>query len=320
MANGDISAPGEPDAAELAARQAIETDADDWRGHEALARALLAQKQVQQAIVAARRAVALAPDEPEARLTLADSLLAVTPRRTRTRAAARAEIDQAELLGVDPGDLADRRKQPKGLGFWIFYWTFFQVFIAFGANGFAGTIGRAVAWPAYFVFIAAIVVFSTRPPGQPLRQTLDTKRKISRKRLATDELVAQRAPAATAVLAFLVLPTAFLAIPGADGNAPPLALAWLTLVGIPLVGLATWIGIDRWLFPGTVTRVPRHDPFTAFSVVITFVLATNTSVIAVRKVQSSGLWFTLFLVQMAWLLTSVICGVKLTSRRKKAAS
>src|SRR5438067_9874338 len=89
-------------AAEQAARRAIENDAEDWQGYADLALALIAQKwapdavvrrRVQEAVVAARRAVALAPDEPGAHLALADALLAVTPRRTRTRAAALGEID-----------------------------------------------------------------------------------------------------------------------------------------------------------------------------------------------------------------------------------
>lgn len=328
MESGGFTTLNEPESAERAARQAIDTDPDDWRGYVSLARALVGQKRapdaitiqkrVKEAVVAARKAVALAPEEPEAHLALADALLAVFPRKVKNRATARAHVDQAELLGVDPRDLAERRAQPKPLSLYVTYWSCWWLFWIFGVQHQEGVIGMAIAWPAMIIALAGMIVALLRPTGQSLRETLEVKRKLSRKRLATDDLVLQRAPGAAAVFAFVALPSAFLAIPGADDSHPALPLAWTLLCGVPLAFAATWIGVDRWLRPGTVIRTLRHDPFVASSVPITLILATITAVSAIRGVNSSGLWSALFLGQMAWITGNVILAAKLVSRRKKA--
>lgn len=291
------------------AQQGAEIDTDDWRACVARAGDLVARRQAKEAVVAARRAVALAPDEPEARLALADALLAVYPRRIGNRAAAFAEIDQAELLGVDAREPAERREQPKGMGYTVAVWVAGALFMGFGLHGLGGRIGTVVAWPAMVLFLIGTGVVRVRPEGRSLREALDTKRKLSRRRLAAGEQLGQRAPLALAVLAFLDLPTAFLAIPGVDGKAQPLLAAWVLLCGIPVIGLAAWIGVDQWLRPGTVSRALRRDAFLTCSVLITFVLAELTAVLAVRRIQSSGLWFALFVGQMAWILISVVVGV-----------
>ena len=319
------------DAAVLAARQAIEGDADDWRSYADLANALVKRNRylsdlagrnpAQEAIVAARRAVALAPDEPDAHLALADALLAVFPRRIGTRAAAFAEMDRAELLGMDARDLAGRREQSKGLGYYVFYWTSFLLLLMYGIDGVGGKVGMAIAWPAMAVFIVAVAVFRARSRGQSFRETLEVKRKLSRLRLPTDVQVAQSAPLGVAIVALVLdTPTGWMAIPGVDGNAPPMWSAWVMAAGIPLFGVAAWIGVDRWLRPGTVLRLLRHEPYVAWSVAFTFILATVTTASVLLKVQRPGIWFTLFLVQIAWMIGGLIAGSVISSRRKPANS
>jgi tetratricopeptide (TPR) repeat protein len=315
MENGESDALDNADAAELAARRAIETDANDWREHAALTDALVARKQVQEAIVAARRALALAPDEPDAHLALADALLAVVPRRMKTRAAAFAEIDRAELLGADAGDLAGRRAQPRSTAYNVIYWVSFCLLMS-AMN--MGGVTRTVSLIGMVALTIAAAVLRVRHYGQTFREVLGTKREISRHRLPTDDQVYQRAAAAAAAVAILVLPAAALSIPGADGDAQSLPAAWLLLGCIPVVGVASWIGVDRWLRPGTVIRALQHDAYTAISISITFILATASPVMALDKVQRPGLWFTLLMVQFAWIAGSAIAGAKLTSRRKKA--
>jgi hypothetical protein len=316
MGDGESDGLDNADASEPAARRALETDADDWRVHAALADALVACKQVPEAIVAARRAVELAPDEPDARLSLADALLAVAPRSMKTRAAAFAEVDRAELLGADAGDLAGRRAQPKSTAYNVTYWVSFWLLVS-AVN--MGGVTRTVSLVAMGAFTIGGAVVRLRHDGQTLREVLGTKREISRRRLPTNDQVHQRAAAAAAAVAILVLPAAALSIPAADGDAQSLPAAWLLLGCIPVVGMASWIGVDRWLRPGTVIRALRHDAYTATSISITFILATASPVMALDRVQRPGLWFTLLMVQFAWIAGSAIAGAKLTSRRKRAA-
>jgi hypothetical protein len=165
-----------------------------------------------------------------------------------------------------------------------------------------------------------MAVVRLRPHGQTVSETLATKRKVARRRWATDEQVLQIAPGWVAALAILVLPAANLSTPGVDGNAPSSSLAWLLVCCVPLAVLAAWIGVDRWLRPGTVIRVLRRDGFVALSAFTTLVLAMASSVIALLEVRSSGLWLALFLVQMVWIFGDVIAGVAVTSRRKNAAA
>lgn len=295
-------------------------DADDWRGHVALAASLVARRQAEQAVVVARRAVALAPDEPDARLALADALLAVRPRGMGNRAAAFAEVDRAELLGVDAADLVDRRARPKSAGYQVAAMVTYFPFMIFGVEGQAGVVGVAIAWPAMILFIVGTFVVRLRPPGGSFWEVLGVKREISRRRRATIEQVVQVAPAGAAVLAFLNIATAWLAIPGADGDPPSLVLAWLSLVGIPTAVVAAWIIVDRWFWPGTVIRVLRRDAFVACSVPITLIAGVVVPVLAIRGLRFPGLWFGLFLGQMAWITGNAVGAMRICSRRKKAAS
>jgi hypothetical protein len=330
MTSGDRVSRADAEAAETAARQAIDADGDDWHGYAALADALVAQKRfladlvarqrMPEAVVAARRAVALAPDKAEARLTLADALFALVPRRIGNRAAAYAEIDQAELLGADAEDLAKRRKQPPTVGQEILTLMVIPIFTMFGVASAGGTVGRAIAWPAMILLIVTRNIAKLRPKGQSLRGRLAAKRALSRRRMPTDEQVLVKAPGAAAVLAILVLPGAGLSIPGADETAPSLPAALALLGCIPVVVLSAWIGIDHWLRPGTVIRMLRHDVFSICSVAVTLLLAPTSPLMVVRKVQSPGLWFTMYLVQMAWLVGNFIVGFRIVSQRKKKAA
>jgi hypothetical protein len=322
MKFGEAGVHADPDPAEQAARQAIADDADDWRAHAALASVLTVRRRHQEAATAARRAVALAPAEPDAHLALADALLAVAPRGPRTRAAVSAELDQAELLGVPARDLAARRALTKGSGPSIVVMMLFLLSLFFwqlATHDVGGAIGRAASFSALVVVVAVSFDLRLRPPGRSLRDTLAVKRRLSRRRLATPDLVSQRAPLAATVLGILVLPTASLAIPGVDGHAPPPAAAWAALVGVPSAGVAVWIFLDRWLRPGTVIRVLRRDWFVASSVVVTFGLSVVTAWLSVRRVQRPGLWFTLYLVQMAWIVGNAVAGARIAAWRKKAA-
>ncbi|ACU71438.1 Tetratricopeptide TPR_2 repeat protein [Catenulispora acidiphila DSM 44928] len=294
-------------------------DEDDWRTHVARANALIQQRRPHEAIPLARQAVALAPDEPDARLALADALLAVWPRRTSCVAAAFAEVDEAELLGVDAEDLAVRRSKSKGFGLYVVAWTTFALFTLYGINGNGGAIGRAIAWPGMFAFFCVTPIVTARLGGQRFGHRMKTRRRIHRKRLATDAQVSQRAPAAAAVFTFLVLPSAGTLPPVIDGDAAWLWLFWLMLGGIPLAGAAAWIGIDRWLRPGTVLRTLRHDAFVADSVCVTFVLAMTAPALVLGGVRSSGILFSLFLLDLAWLAIGGLSGAKVSSHRKKAA-
>lgn len=329
MGNGIFNPREEAEAAVHTARRAIENDADGWQGYAALANALVKRKRylpdlvvregVQEAIVAARRAVALAPDEPDAHLALADALLAVIPSRIGTRAAAFAEMDRAELLGMDRRKLAERRDQSKGLGYYAVYWTCFFLFMMYGLNGDGGAVGRAIAWPAMAVFAVVVVVVRVRSRGQSFGEVLRIKRQLSRLRLPTDEQVSQSAPAGVAVLAFLDLPTGWMAIPGVDGKPAPLWSGWVMAFAIPVVAAAAWIGVDRWLRPGTVFRLLCREPYVAVSVAITFFLATVTTGNVLFRVQRPGIWFTLFLAQTAWMFGGLVAGTIISGRRKKTA-
>lgn len=41
---------------------------------------------------------------------------------------------------------------------------------------------------------------------------------------------------------------------------------------------------------------------------------------AVLKVQRPGVWFTLYLVQMGWMVVAALYGFRLAARRKKKAA
>ena len=318
------------DEAVSAARQAAEDDPEDWRRQLDLISALIARRKrmsdllggdlVQEAVAAGRRAVALAPDEPEAHLALADALLAVWPRRFAVRAKAYAEIDEAELLGVDQRDLAERRAaaEPGSLPV-VISWPCSWLFLMFGVDGVGGDIGRAVAFPAMAGLVIAVRKFRARARGQSLRESLDTKRRLHRKRLATDEQMLLRAPAGAGVLTILVLPGAALATPGADNDAQSSVASYLLLAAIAVLVPAIWIGVDRWLRPGTVVKALRHDLFTAVCVPITLILAPIAPVLVLLKVHSSGLWFSLFLGPFVWMVGILAWGLTLTSRRRKTA-
>lgn len=317
------------EAAVQTARRAIENDADDWQGYAALANALVKRKRylpdlvvregIQEAVIAARRAVALAPDEPDAHLALADALLAVIPSRIGTRAAAFAEMDRAELLGADAGKVAERRDRSKGLGYYVVYWTCFLPFMMYGLNGDGGAVGRAVAWPAMAVFAVVVVVVRVRSRGQSFREVMGIRRQLTRLRLPADEQVSQSAPAGMAVLVFLDLPTGWMANAGVHGKPAPLWSAWIMAFAIPLVAAAAWIGVDRWLRPGTVIRLLRREPYVAVSVSITLLLATVTTASVLLDVQRPGIWFTLFLTQVAWMIGGLFAGPMISARRKKTA-
>ena len=317
------------EAAVQAARRAIENDADDWRSYAALADALVKRKRylpdvvvresVQEAVVAARRAVALAPEEPDAHLALADALLAVIPSRIGTRAAAFAELDRAELLGSDARKVAERRDRSKGLGYYAVYWTCFSAFVIYGLNGDGGAVGRAVAWPAAAVFAVVVVIVRVRSRGQSFREVVRIKRQLTRLRLPTDERVSQSAPVGVAVVAFLDLPTCWMAIPGADGRPAPQWSAWVTAFAIPVVAATAWIGVDRWLRPGTVTRLLRREPYVAVSVSITFFLVIVTTASVLLEVQRPAIWFTLFLAQAAWMTGGFLVGTVTSARRRRTA-
>ncbi|MEY9927566.1 tetratricopeptide (TPR) repeat protein [Catenulispora sp. GP43] len=330
MAAWTASGVGALDEAVTAARQAVEDDPDDWRRQLDLVSALAARHKrmadllggdlVREAVAAARRAVALAPDEPEAHLALADALRAVWPRRITTRLEAFAEIDKAELLGMDQRDLAERRAGVEGGSVpVIISWPISTLFFMFGIQGVGGGIGRVIADVGFVAFAIAARTFRARAKGQSLRESLDIRRRLHRKRLATDEQMLLRAPAGAAVLTILVFPGAALAIPGAEKVAQSSVASYLLLAAIAVLVPAIWIGVDRWLRPGTVVKALRHDVFTAVCVPITLVIAPIVPVLVLLRVHSSGLWFSLFLGPMAWMVGVFIWGMTLTSRRKKAA-
>jgi hypothetical protein len=104
-----------------------------------------------------------------------------------------------------------------------------------------------------------------------------------------------------------------------DGNAAPLWSAWIMAFAIPLVAAAVWIGVDRWLRPGTVIRLLRREPYVAVSVAITLLLAIVTTASVLLGVQRPGIWFTLFLSQTAWIFGGFVVGTMVSARRKKAA-
>ena len=135
--------------------------------------------------------------------------------------------------------------------------------------------------------------------------------------MPADEQALVRAPGAAGRLVVVVLPTAYLAIPGADGEAPSPVFAWLLAGGLPLVGMAAWIVIDQWLRPGTVLRALRHDLYAACSVAVTYALAGTVVLLALVKVQRPGVWFALFLVQLAWMIAGFATGTGTTARRRK---
>lgn len=318
----------EAHAALTVALRAAGADPEGWEPSVLLSDVYRRLGRVPDAVVAARRAVAVAPHEAEAQVALARSLSATRglsgrlPRRHRVEH--ESAVERALTLGVDPGQLTAPRGGVMlgGIGLALF-WAVQLYRIETGGNWQLVVAGAVLA--ATLVLIAVLVMAATRRSGVSARTRLRGVRATARTELAADDwrwrIGAAQVGAALPVP--VLLGTGMVADRAWNGRSWPLwaaatgAAAGLAGVLLILLGARWWYG--AWL----ARRMLRYGPLLAVQLVVVVVLAGGTLALAARGHAPGWEWAALSVGHLGWTLLGWVVALVLAARfqaRRREAS
>lgn len=315
----------EAHAALTVALRAAGADPDGWEPSVLLSDVYRRLGRVPDAVAAARRAVALAPYEAEARVALARSLSATRglfgrlPRRHRAEYASAAEL--ALTLGAEPGELTAPRGGALigGMGVALFWGV--QLYRIETGGTWQLVAGVAVL-AVTFGLIAVVVKAGTRRSGVSARTRLRGIRATTRTELAGDDWLWRIG--AVHVGAALPLPmlvtTGMVADRASRGHDWPLwAAATAAAAGLGAV-LLTLLGVRWWYGTALTRRMLRYGRLAACQTLAICLLAAATLTLATRPHTPAWQWATLAVTHLAWTIFSwcaaLLLAWRLQSRRQ----
>jgi hypothetical protein len=306
----------EPHAALTVALRASGADPDGWEPSVLLSDVYRRLGRLPDAVAAARRAAALAPQEAEAQVALARSLsagrglLGRLPRRHRAEHAAAA--GRALALGAEPGQLVAPRGGVVIGGFGLALFWGVQLY-RIESGGTWQLVAAGGVLLATFVLIAFVVRSGARRSGVSPRSRLRGIRATTRTEMVGDDWLWRIA----AVRLAAVLPVPVLLTTGLAADrgwragvwplwvVAPLAAAGLGAVAALLAGARWWYG-DMY-----ARRMLRYCGLVRLQLAVTAALSGVTLALAARgRGEVPGrTWAELTVAHTAWTVTG--CGVAL---------
>ncbi|MFC4036366.1 tetratricopeptide repeat protein [Streptomyces polygonati] len=300
---------------------------DGWEPSVLLSDVYRRLGRVPDAVVAARRAVAVAPYEAEAQVALARSLSATRglfgrlPRRHRTEH--ESAVERALTLGVDAGQLTAPRGGALvgGIGLALFWAV--QLYRIETGGGWQ-LLSAAAVLAATLVLIALLVRVGTRRSGVTARTRLRGIRATTRTELGGDDWLWRiGAVHVGALLPFpVLLSTGMVADRARGGHGWPLwatataAAAGLGALVLVLVGARWWYG--TWL----ARRMLGYGRVVAVQLAVAGGLAGSTVGLAAAGQASGWPWTALALGHLAWTglswCAAVVLVWRLQTRRRQA--
>jgi hypothetical protein len=262
---------------------------------------------VPDAVAAARRAAALAPQEAEAQVALARSLtagrglLGRIPRRHRPEH--QAAVERALLLGADPGELTAPRG---GAGAGIIALVLLvgvQLFRIEGGNAWQ-LVATGVAMAGSAAVVAVLLVSSGRRTGTTLRLRLRGIRATVRTELAADPGL-RRIREMNAVAALPLVPLLTTVLPAgraAEGHPwAQWAVGLATGAALPLLLLIAF-AVRWWYGAHFARRAFLRNRLGRFQLAGATTLLTSTLVLSVTGTTAPTAWSVLLLAHLVWLV------------------
>jgi hypothetical protein len=309
----------EAHAALTVALRASGIDPGGWEPSVLLSDVYRRLGRVPDAVVAARRAVALAPHEAEAQVALARSLssgrslFGRVPQRHRPEH--QAAVERALMLGADPGQLVGARGGAMAGGFVLALFWGIQLY-RMERGGPWQFVAAGVALLATFVLIAVVLTVGSRRSGTGARARLRGIRATTRTEMAGDDWL-WRISAAHVGAALPVPPlvTTGLVADRAwrDGPWPLWAVAAMTGTGV--AGELLLLGGVRWWFgPEFSRRAFVYSWQGRFQLVVSFALLAATTALAARGDVPRATWADLASAHLTWAVLAWIAAIFLAQR------
>ncbi|MDX6356834.1 MAG: hypothetical protein QOF98_3737, partial [Streptomyces sp.] len=297
----------EAHAALTVALRAAGAEPDGWEPSVLLSDVYRRLGRVPDSVAAARRAVALAPYEAEARVALARSLSATRglfgrlPRRRRAEYEMSAQL--ALTLGAEPAQLTAPRSGALigGIGLALFWGV--QLY-RIETGGTWQLVAGAVLLAVTFVTIAVLLKAGTRRSGVSARTRLRGIRATTRTELAGDDWLWRIS--AVHVGAALPLPmlftTGLVADRASRGHDWPLwAAVTAAAAGLGAV-LLTLLGVRWWYGTALAHPMLRYGRLVPLQLLAIALLAAATLALAARPHAPTWQWATLAITHLAWTL------------------
>lgn len=309
----------EAHAALTVALRASGADPDGWEPSVLLSDVYRRLGRIPDAVAAARRAAAVAPQEAEAQVALARSLsagrgpLGRIPRRYRTEH--RAAAERALALGAAPGQLVAPRGGALlgGMGLAVFLGV--QLY-RIETGGTWELIAAGIVLTVTFVLIAALVNVSSRRSGVSTRTRLRGIRATTRTELVGDDHLWRIA--AVHVGAVLPLPalltTGLVADRGWRGHPWPLwAAAPLAGAGLCAAVLIV-LGVPWWYGGMFARRILRYAALVRVQLAAVGLLIGGTLALAVRGRASTSTWAYVAGAHVVWTLGGWLVATVMSTR------
>ncbi|SDO03637.1 tetratricopeptide repeat protein [Actinacidiphila guanduensis] len=318
----------EAHAALTVALRATGADPDGWEPSVLLSDVYRRLGRVPDAVAAARRAAALAPDEPEAQVALARSLSAGRSPLGRIprahRAEHRAAVERALALGAVPGQLVAPRGGALlgGMGFVLFLGV--QLY-RIETGGTWELLAGGVVLAATFALVATLVNISARRTGISARSRLRGIRATTRTEMVGDEWLWRIA--AVHVAAVMPLPvlvtTGLIAARAWHGHPWPLWAAAL-MAGLALAGVCAIVLAVPWWYGGMFARrIARYGGLFRIQLTAVGLLVGTTLALAVRgRATTTDTWASVAAAHLTWTvggwLAATALSARLQSHRRRA--
>ncbi|SEG78681.1 Tetratricopeptide repeat-containing protein [Actinacidiphila yanglinensis] len=309
----------EAHAALTVALRATGADPDGWEPSVLLSDVYRRLGRIPDAIAAARRAVALAPQEAEAQVALARSLSAGRgvfgriPRRNR--AEHRAAAERALMLGAAPGQLVVPRGGAVLGGMGLAVLLGVQLY-RIETGGAWELVAAGIVFGVTFALIGVLVTMSSRRSGVSTRSRLRGVRATTRTEMVGDAWLWRIAAVhIAAVLPLPALLTTGLVADRAWRGAPwPLwAAALLAAAGLTAVS-ALLVAVPWWYGEMFARRILRHAGLVRLQLTATGLLIGGTLAVAVRGRVSTGTWASVALAHVVWTIGGWLAAAVLSGR------
>lgn len=284
---------------------------ESWEAQVLVADACRFLERIPDAVAAARRAVALAPDEPEAHVALWHALaqyrtFAGVPERTRAELAATAL--RAEELGADPGQFTKPR-------IWL---RFLPVVVALvvvltldGPVLVAVLAGGAL-------LAAGLWLLQTRRSGATASGRVQSMRALARAELARDpgkaRLAVLNLSAPLPVLPFAA--TAFPCAAGADGDPWSTWAVFCAAGSAALAVLLAARAVRWWYGDAFLRRELLPSRVVALHLAAAALLVGGTLALSLAGTTSPAWWKALFIGHFLWFFAGLGISVRLLARKR----